>query len=162
MSHIHEKVDFVVGVFVVHAGKVLLRKHDKVKKWIAVGGHIELDEDPNQAALRECKEEIGLDVELVGNPPDITEPGGKFKELITPSFMNIHTMHGTDTHQHIDMIYFARAHTADLYQNNIPEVERVPADNLRWFSESDLDDPQWDLLTTIRHYAKAALVAARD
>lgn len=29
MAHIHEKIDFTVGVFIVHDGKVLLRFHDK-------------------------------------------------------------------------------------------------------------------------------------
>jgi ADP-ribose pyrophosphatase YjhB (NUDIX family) len=64
MSHIHEKIDFTVGVFVVYKDKVLLRKHDKYNLWLCVGGHIELDEDPNEAALREVKEEVGLDVTL--------------------------------------------------------------------------------------------------
>ena len=31
-------------------------------KWIGVGGHIEEGETPNQAAIREIKEETGLDV----------------------------------------------------------------------------------------------------
>jgi 8-oxo-dGTP pyrophosphatase MutT (NUDIX family) len=38
--------------------------HDKYKIWAHVGGHIELDEDPNEAVLREIKEEVGLDVKL--------------------------------------------------------------------------------------------------
>jgi 8-oxo-dGTP pyrophosphatase MutT (NUDIX family) len=68
MAHIHTKpgqVDHTVEVFVVSGGKVLLRKHDKYGIWLSVGGHIELDEDPNQAALREVKEEVGLDTELL-------------------------------------------------------------------------------------------------
>ncbi len=36
-------------------GKVQLRKHDKYNIWLSVGGHIEPDEDPNQAAIREVK-----------------------------------------------------------------------------------------------------------
>ncbi len=47
MSHIHEKIDFTVDVFVVHENKVLLRMHDKYHLWLAPGGHIELHEDPN-------------------------------------------------------------------------------------------------------------------
>ncbi len=62
MPHIHEKIDFTVEVFIVYDNKVLLRKHDKYKKWLSIGGHIELDEDPNQAAIREVKEEVGLDI----------------------------------------------------------------------------------------------------
>jgi len=55
MPHIHDKIDFTVEVFVVHQKAVLLRRHDKYKIWLSVGGHIELDEDPNQAAIREVK-----------------------------------------------------------------------------------------------------------
>ena len=58
MAHIHEKIDFTVEVFVVYQDKVLLRKHDKYGMWLSVGGHIELDEDPNETALREVKEVI--------------------------------------------------------------------------------------------------------
>ncbi len=70
MPHIHDTIDFTVEAFVVHNDKVLLRKHDKYKIWLSVGGHIELDEDPNQAAFREVKEEVGLDIELIGTAED--------------------------------------------------------------------------------------------
>ena len=39
------------------------KKNDYNKgKWIGVGGRLEKDETPNQAAIREIKEETGLDV----------------------------------------------------------------------------------------------------
>jgi hypothetical protein len=41
MPHIHEKIDFTVDVFVVYKSRVLIRKHDKYDKWLAVGEHIE-------------------------------------------------------------------------------------------------------------------------
>ena len=56
MAHIHEKIDFTVAIFVVHDEKILLIHHRKLNKWLPLGGHIELDEDPEQAALREAKE----------------------------------------------------------------------------------------------------------
>ena len=49
MAHIHEKIDFTTSVFIVRNGKVLLHKHKKLGIWLQPGGHIELDEDPNQA-----------------------------------------------------------------------------------------------------------------
>mgnify|MGYP003350613910 CR=1 FL=1 len=60
MAHIHEKIDFTVAIFVVDAGRVLLVLHRKLKKWLPLGGHIELDEDPEIAALREAREETGV------------------------------------------------------------------------------------------------------
>ena len=65
MAHLHEKIDFTVAIFVVHDGRVLLIHHRKLDQWLPLGGHIELDEDPEAAALREAKEESGLDVELI-------------------------------------------------------------------------------------------------
>src|SRR5256886_11095557 len=53
-------------LFRSHKGKVLLIHHRKLDKWLPLGGHIELDEDPEQAALREAKEESGFDIELMG------------------------------------------------------------------------------------------------
>ena len=59
MAHIHEKIDFTVAIFVVHEEKILIIHHRKLNKWLPLGGHIELDEDPEIAALREAKEESG-------------------------------------------------------------------------------------------------------
>ena len=63
MPHVHEKIDFTSEVFIDYKNKVLLRKHEKYGIWHSVGGHVELDEDPNQAALREVKEEVNLEIE---------------------------------------------------------------------------------------------------
>ncbi len=60
MAHLHEKIDFTASVYIVREGKVLLHKHKKLGIWLPPGGHIEPEEDPNQAALREAKEESGL------------------------------------------------------------------------------------------------------
>ena len=57
MAHIHELIDWTAGVYIVHNNKVLIRLHEKYHMWVHVGGHVELDEDPVQAAIRECKEE---------------------------------------------------------------------------------------------------------
>jgi len=62
MPHIHDKIDFTVEVFIVHKNKVLLRMHDKFHIWCSIGGHIELDEDPIEAAYRKVKEGVGPDV----------------------------------------------------------------------------------------------------
>ena len=104
MAHIHEKIDFTVAIFVVHDEKILLIHHRQLDKWLPLGGHIELDEDPEQAALREAKEESGLEVELLGERPPTTGPGTR--ALIAPRFLDIHRIN--DTHEHIGMMYWAR------------------------------------------------------
>lgn len=66
MPHIHKDIDTTVEVFLVHKNRALLRKHDKYNLWLSVEGHVELNEDPNEAALREVKEEVGMDAALLG------------------------------------------------------------------------------------------------
>ena len=43
----------------------LLMFHRKLGGWLAPGGHVESGENPAQAALREAKEELGVDLDLV-------------------------------------------------------------------------------------------------
>lgn len=62
------KKHFCVSVYVYNPknSKFLLVKHRKAGKWLQPGGHVEPNEDPEEAALRETFEETGLRVKLVG------------------------------------------------------------------------------------------------
>lgn len=147
MPHIHEKIDFTVEVFIVHKNKVLLRVHDKFKFWLSIGGHIELDEDPNQAAIREVKEEVGLDVKIVG---DALGPlDGDVKYLIPPKYLAKHRYN--ETHEHITFVYFARASTFDII-DSMSEHERAET---KWFTIDEL--PTIGLRPNILFYAAEAL-----
>jgi 8-oxo-dGTP pyrophosphatase MutT (NUDIX family) len=42
--------------------------HPRLQCWLPAGGHVEPDETPAQAAVRETLEEAGLDVALVPDP----------------------------------------------------------------------------------------------
>ncbi len=148
MPHIHEKIDFTAEVFIVYQDKVLLRQHDKYKKWLSVGGHIELDENPNQAAVREVKEEVGLDVILYNEQHFTQNP--ECKELIPPYFMNIHRIN--DVHQHVTLVYFARSNTDQLIL-----CEDEKSDGCKWFTKEELDYPQYGINETIKKYARTAL-----
>ncbi|MFA4954316.1 MAG: NUDIX domain-containing protein [Patescibacteria group bacterium] len=147
MPHIHEKIDFAVVAYIVHAGKVLLIKHKALGIWLPVGGHVELDEDPESAILREVREESGLEIELLGSRPSVPTPNGR--SLIPPVFMDIHNI--TSTHQHIGLVYLARAATDQVV---LAEREH---DDIRWFKTNDLDDPALNLLPLVRYYAQEAL-----
>src|SRR5579883_1980028 len=108
MPHVHDLIDFTVEVFIVHNHRVLLRKHDKYKIWLSVGGHIELNEDPNEAALREVKEEVGLHIKLDDSRRK-SRAEDKTKELIPPYFLNRNRV--SPTHEHITLVYFATSQT---------------------------------------------------
>lgn len=53
-----------VNVAVIHNGKILLTQRDDFETWILPSGGVEEGESIAQAAIRETKEETGLDVEL--------------------------------------------------------------------------------------------------
>jgi ribonuclease HIII len=59
------KLDYVVAGYVVFREKVLLVFHPKFSAWYGIGGHIELHETPDQAMIREAKEEVNLTVKLI-------------------------------------------------------------------------------------------------
>jgi 8-oxo-dGTP pyrophosphatase MutT (NUDIX family) len=87
----HSGRHFTVAVFVVWEGKVLLHLHRKLAMWLPPGGHVERDEIPDDAAVREVFEETGLNVELVGEsaktsktPCRSTDPRGCSSRTLAP------------------------------------------------------------------------------
>jgi 8-oxo-dGTP diphosphatase len=147
MPHIHEKIDFTVDAFIVYENKVLLVFHRKHDMWLQIGGHVELDEDPEQALLREVKEECGLEIEIIGQKPGLQVPVTKF--LYAPAFLNIHDIN--EKHKHIGMVYVAKA-KSDKFVLSEREHQGI-----RWFSKEDLDKPEFNLNEAVRFYAKEAL-----
>ncbi len=119
---------FTVAVFVVRDGKVLLHWHRKLGMWLPPGGHIERDELPDKAAVREVLEETGVEVELVGerredveDPVQLHRPAGVQLEDIGPG------------HQHIDLIYFARPKGSTSIR------DEFSTDKVGWYAPEDWD-----------------------
>lgn len=56
----------IVGLYIIHNGRIAMVKGPKWKGWRVPGGHIEYGEDMFEAAKREAKEELGIDVRPVG------------------------------------------------------------------------------------------------
>ena len=147
MAHIHEKIDFTVAIFIVHEGRVLLIHHRNLNKWLPVGGHIELDEDPEMAALREAKEESGFDIELIGERPPTSGKGTR--ALIAPRFLDIHYI--SATHEHIGMMYWARPKTGQL------TLASAEHHDIRWCSSEELDALQPPMDQAVKWYCRKAL-----
>jgi 8-oxo-dGTP diphosphatase len=55
-------------------GAILLVHQVYRRRWGAPGGLLERGEDPAEAAVREVREEVGLDVVLVGEPAVVVDP----------------------------------------------------------------------------------------
>ncbi len=137
---------FTVAVFVVWEGKVLLHRHRKLGMWLPPGGHIEENELPDDAAVREVLEETGLRIELVGDrredvsdPVQLYRPAGVQLENIGPG------------HQHIDLIYFARPAGPTNIEGKFGEGK------VGWYGPED-----WDALSVnleVRGWCERALAA---
>ena len=150
MPHINELYDYTITAFIVNGSKqVLLVNHPRYKKWIPVGGHIELDEDPEQALFREVKEETGLDIEVLSNRPQITSPETKF--LITPNYVDVHE--ANPPHKHISFTYFVKTKRDDFVLSD-------EHDDMRWFTLEELKDEKYALTSAVQFYASEAIKLA--
>ncbi|MBI2021599.1 NUDIX domain-containing protein [Candidatus Daviesbacteria bacterium] len=150
MAHIHQAIDFTVAAFIVYKRSVLLVDHIKLKRWLPVGGHIELTEDPIQALFREVEEETGIrkeDLEVEGNKPDINSDGTKF--LIAPTYLDIHKI--SDTHQHIGLTYLIRSKTDQIKR---AETEH---NDLRWVDLTELASQRYNLSKAVKFYSEEAI-----
>jgi ADP-ribose pyrophosphatase YjhB (NUDIX family) len=150
MAHKNYEMDLTVEVFVVNNGKVLLRKHDKYGMWLSVGGHLEPNEDPNEAAIREVKEEVGLDVDLISTFVVLDYEKEKYKHLIPPAYMNRHSIN--EIHEHITMIFFAKTKNTELKQGT-----KEISPELKWFNLNELENLNEGITRSVKEYAKNAL-----
>lgn len=150
MAHIHELIDFTVGMYIVYEGKVLFIHHKKQNMWLPIGGHIELDEDPEQALFREIEEETGLtknDIEILSEKPNFASPAQKY--LYTPNLLDIHTIN--DIHKHIGLLYFIRAKTNEV------RLEADAHNDIRWLSKEALHDSKYQIRDDIIYAAEKAI-----
>lgn len=112
-------------LYVIHDEKFLLVKHPKLNKWVPPGGKIEPNEMPQDAALRECFEETGLKVELVGTPSPLKNG------LMTPYGLEYNAA-TTHCGSHLDFIYFGKIDHESL-------LDRVKSqEEIEWFSLEEI------------------------
>ena len=140
--------DFTATTFVVHEGRTLLLLHRKLHKWFPPGGHIDPHELPDQAAIREVREETGLEVELLAHGSEL----GAVKILPQPYCILLEDI--SPGHQHIDLIYFAR-----VCGGSLAHAERE-AYAARWVTWDALNASE--IAEDIRELGRRAIESFRD
>jgi 8-oxo-dGTP diphosphatase len=96
------------GIVLSGDGRVLLIEHRKLGKWLYPGGHVDPDEDPVQAVLREVEEETGVRAEVI-SAAGFSYPGLTVVPLpFTICVQDIPAREDEPAHQHIDMVYVLR------------------------------------------------------
>ncbi len=125
----HLERHFTATGFVVQDDATLLHWHAKLQCWLPPGGHIEPNEDPVQAVLREVAEETGVRAVVV--PIGGVESTLEYPQEIQPP-LTIMVEDIDDPvqgfHQHIDFIYVCRPTI---------RVEAIP-DGWRWVTRDEL------------------------
>lgn len=111
--------------------KILFIHHKKLNKWLFVGGHIEENEDPETAVIREVKEETNLDITLLGKRYPRED------DFIIPFAMQRNVV--KENHIHIDIFYIAIAN--DISKIKAKEDEVL---NYRWFSIEEIANADFD------------------
>ena len=130
---------FVTSVYILQDDQVLLLMHPKLNKWLPPGGHVEENETPVEAALREVEEETGLAVELFSDEHVWIEKWNakSFHRPFLCLLEEIPPYKDQPAHQHIDLIYLARPAPNS-------ELRPTPDHPLRWFSFDEVQSLQSD------------------
>jgi 8-oxo-dGTP pyrophosphatase MutT (NUDIX family) len=117
---------FTVSGFLVEADGAALHWHVKSQLWLPAGGHIERDEDPIQAVVREVLEETGIEARVIAPPHPYSYDVPQ--RLPPPMLIQVYDISFDGPHQHIDLIYALRPVTPGSPLN----------EEFRWVSEEEL------------------------
>jgi 8-oxo-dGTP pyrophosphatase MutT (NUDIX family) len=138
MSHqLKPRKHYTASVLIINQEqptKTLLMRHPKLDTWMCPGGHQESYENPLEAAIRETKEETGLDISKCFEPTVTLDERANL--LPMPNYILeelIDTRGDEPSHYHTDIVYSV----------HVPEKELIhrqrESNELRWFTAAELD-----------------------
>lgn len=128
---------FTVSGFLSHDGRTALHWH-RLGLWLPPGGHIQPNEDPIQAVLREIEEETGVEALIV--PTSTPYPHDDPRQLPPPVTVGVYEIDEPgNPHEHIDFVYFARPRAGGA--SGAPDLPGRPDEGWRWVGREELNEP---------------------
>lgn len=121
------------------------------------GGHVDTDELPEEAAKRECKEETGLDVEIIGDSSEdyfegAAHEGKTLKKPIAFLLENICACpeREEEEHQHMDFVYIARP----IDESQEIKLAEHEGDEIKWFTREEIEglDEKTEIYGNVKEY----------
>ncbi len=118
--------------FIVYREKILLHYHPKVREWLPPGGHIEKNEDPLEAIVREINEETGLSSDykkyndfVFPVPTNEILTISNLEQVYAPFSIMLENVYDGEIgeHQHIDHIYFFALYIKD--EKKMPKLTNI-------------------------------------
>ncbi len=147
---------FTATGYVVNATRtrMLLVRHRKLGLWLPPGGHLEANEVPHEAAVREVLEETGVHARPVPLNPVLSSTGPGVSELPRPWVMleqHIPATAREPEHTHLDLCYLLEADdpVASLAQD--AEVSAA-----QWWDRTAIDR-EADVADAVRSFARTHL-----
>lgn len=113
-------------------GHVLLLRQTYRSNWGLPGGLLKRGEDPAVAAAREVVEEVGLAIDVIGQPAVVVDP----------------------VPQRVDLIFRARPRTAHDVANVRPASPEII--EVRWFAPDELPELQFETAQALVELARSA------
>jgi len=114
--------------------QILMIFHKKLNVWLPPGGHIENNELPAKAVIREIFEETGIKAEILQTENKmLTVSNNECIELDKPFILLLENIERNWKHNHIDMVYICKA----LNKNLI--LQKSEVNDIGWF---DIDQAE--------------------
>jgi 8-oxo-dGTP pyrophosphatase MutT (NUDIX family) len=154
---------FTATAFIIDSNKrTLLLWHKRLQRWMPPGGHIDPNESPDDAARRECKEETGLDVEIIGDTQTdlFTKNPAEGRMLTKPIALLLEEIpacpeRNEPAHQHMDFLFVARP----LDETQAVKIAKDESDRMQWFTRQEVAalDSSTEIFANVQEYVMELL-----